>query len=401
MSYADNIVPPETTALNQILPEEPLLLMGAGPVPVPVQVARANGVVINHLGDDMNRVIDAVQTMSRYAFQTTAEKIIGISGPSSAAMEMAICNLLWEKQKVLVCKNGTFSGRFAEMADQIGAQVTIIEPLGPGPITAEQVSDAFEKGNYDVLTVVQGETSSGVETTELQQIITIAKENECVTIVDAVCTLTTMPLPMDDWGIDAVITGGQKGLSSIPGVSLVAFSDEAWTRIENRKNAPAQWVLDAQKAWGFWGNKDYHYTAPVPGIRAIHASIRLFVEETLPQRFKRHSASSEALQAGVEAMGMQLFADKEHRLNSVVAIDTPEGVESYKLRRAMVDRFGVEISGAFGYDIVRIGQMGEQCRPHRLFRTLYALGVCAKELGAELDVAAGMAKLEQKLEELS
>jgi len=122
--------PPETQNLDSILPSEPLLLMGAGPVPISHAVARANGVVINHLGETMDEVIRNVKIMGRYAFQTVSEKIIGVSGPASAAMEMAITNLLWPGRSILALSMGTFSGRMAEMAEGVGADVTVVEVNG-------------------------------------------------------------------------------------------------------------------------------------------------------------------------------------------------------------------------------------------------------------------------------
>ena len=126
-----SILPPPLTPLATILPSEPLLLMGAGPVPIPQAVAQANGVIINHLGPTMDRVIQNVKMMAAYAFQTRSDKILGIAGPASAAMEMAISNLCWAGRKVLCLKSGTFSARLGEMATGVGADVTYLEsPLG-------------------------------------------------------------------------------------------------------------------------------------------------------------------------------------------------------------------------------------------------------------------------------
>ena len=111
---------------------------------------------------------------------------------------------------------------------------------------------------------------------------------------------------MEDWGIDAVITGGQKGLSSIPGVSLVAFSERAWQSIRNREDTLRHWCFDAQLADQFWYKKSYHYTAPVSGILAIHEALRLICNETLPARINRHMKNSNALQKAIEGMGLQL-----------------------------------------------------------------------------------------------
>jgi alanine-glyoxylate transaminase/serine-glyoxylate transaminase/serine-pyruvate transaminase len=393
------IKPPVTEPLSNILPNEPLLLMGAGPVPISHAVSRANGVVINHLGETMDRVIKNLKVMAAYAYQTKSTKIMGVSGPASASIEMAITNLLWPGRRVLVLKVGTFSGRMGEMAEGVGAEVDYIERSDARPINAEMVEETFKKKKYDVLTMVQGETSCGVKTVDFAEIARIAKENGAMVIGDTVCTLTTMPMEMDQWGLDAAISGGQKGLSSIPGVSVIAFSEDAWKFIEKRSVRQPHWCFDALRSQKFWGHQQYHYTAPVPGILALHEALRQICDETLPERFQRHLVSSKALQAGIEAMGLELFIPEGYRLNSVVAIKLPDGVDSAKIRKSMVDMFQVEISGAFGLDIVRIGQMGEQCRAHNLFRVLYALGTACVTHGVPLDVSNGMAILEKNLQQ--
>ena len=392
-----NYSPPDLVPLANLLPAEPLLLMGAGPVPLPHAVAQANSVVINHLGETMDDVVQGVKSMAQYAFQTKSDKIIGVAGPSSASMEMAITNLLWPGRKALVLAIGTFSRRFGEMAIGVGAEVTLLEAPNAHPVTAVMVGSALEKDHYDVVTLVQGETSSGVLNKEMSEITRLAKQHGALVIVDAVCTLTTMPMPMDQWQVDVLITGGQKGLSSIPGVSILAFSTEAWEVIEKRAAPVPHWCLNARLAQQFWGNQQYHYTAPVPGILALHEALRLICLETLEKRFERHRMSSNALQAGIEAMGLRLFVPREYRLNAVVSIALPAEIDSVSLRKYMSDVFHVEISGAFGLDIVRIGQMGEQCRSHNLFKVLYALGMSFKQEGLDLNVSAGMATLEENL----
>jgi aspartate aminotransferase-like enzyme len=389
---------PSIMPLENILPDEPLLMMGAGPVPIPQKVAAANSIVINHLGETMSRVIEQVKDMSRYVFQTTSSHVMAVSGPGSAAMEMAIANLVTPGSKVLCIVNGYFSQRLVEMTRRVRGEPTLLEVPDNQGADVEMVERMLQQGQYDVVTLVQGETSNTVCNKNLEQIAKVAKRYGCLVIVDAVCTLSTMPLAMDNWQIDAIISGGQKGLSSIPGVSLLAFSEEAWERkIANRADLPFHWCLDAQLADKFWNQKSYHYTAPVSGILALHEALRLVCVETLPQRFARHQRCAESLQAGVEAMGLKLLVEKAHRLNSVIGIVAPEHISADAVRAHMSKVHKVEISGAFGLNILRIGQMGEQSRAHNLFRTLHALGSSMRAAGAELDMPAGMAELERCL----
>lgn len=386
-------------SLDSILPDEPLLMMGAGPVPIPARVAAANGIVINHLGDTMAQIIEQVKLMSRYVFQTETGHILGVAGPGSAAMEMAVANLVVPGSKVLSVCNGFFSSRLAEMAERVEANVVRLVVEEGQSADPEVVAKYIAQHQPQVLTIVQGETSSTVCNNDLAAIAAAAKAHNCLVIVDAVCTLSTMEFDMDEWGIDAVITGGQKGLSCIPGVSLIGFSSKAWEHIQSRSDQLRHWCLDAKLADQFWHKKAYHYTAPVSGILAIHEALRLVCTETLKVRFDRHLRSSQALQAGIEAMGLTLHVKPAARLNSVVGIRVPNGVEGKQLLSTMSQRYKVEISGSFGANIVRIGQMGEQCRAHNLFRTLHAFGASFNLLGQKLDLPSGMAALESSLDQ--
>jgi aspartate aminotransferase-like enzyme len=392
------IAPPEDLPLDSILPNEPLLLMGAGPVPVSQKVAMANSVVINHLGDTMNQVIERVRLMSQYVFQTKSPHVIGVAGPGSAAMEMAITNLIWPGRKVLCINNGFFSARLAEMANRNGGEVTEYSlPVGQAA-NPDDVEKLFKNNDFDVVTIVQGETSCTVWNRELATITKMARQYGVLSIVDAVCTLSTMPLEMDNWNVDVVITGGQKGLASIPGVSLVAFSEHVWPVIIGRTAPMPHWCLDVRLAKQFWEEKGYHYTAPVSGILALHEALRQVCLETLDKRFQRHQVCSSALQHAVLAMGLTLFVEPHSRLNSVVGINLPKGVEAKEVLTTMSSLYKVEISGSFGLPIVRIGQMGEQSRAHNLFRTLHGLGMSMKAAGAKIDLPASMAALESGLD---
>jgi len=393
-------VPQGIISLDNILPDEPLLMMGAGPVPIPAKVAAANGIVINHLGDTMAQIIEQVKVMSRYVFQTENGLILGVAGPGSAAMEMAVANLVRPGDKVLSICNGFFSSRLAEMAGRLQADVIKVVIDERQAASAEAIEQHIIRSQPNVLTIVQGETSNTVHNAELEQICRVAKKHNCMVIVDAVCTLSTMALDMDDWGIDAVITGGQKGLSCIPGISLVGFSEQAWAFIESRTDQLRHWCLDAKLGHQFWYKKSYHYTAPVSGILAIHEALRLVCTETLPVRFARHERCSKALQAAIEGMGLELYVEPHARLASVVGISLPQNIIGKDVLSTMSNRYRVEISGSFGPNIVRIGQMGEQCRTHNLFRTIHALGSAFIDLGHKLDLPTGMAALESTLDDM-
>jgi alanine-glyoxylate transaminase/serine-glyoxylate transaminase/serine-pyruvate transaminase len=379
------IKPLPTRPLKDVLPESLPLLMGSGPVPIPKEVADANRLVINHLGESMNKVVRGIVEMAQYVFQTESNKIFGIAGPSSAGMEMAITSLLWPGRKILVLNLGTFSARFTELAKGIGAEITEIFPEPLSPFTASAVEKAFKEKHYDVVALVHGETSCGIKNIELPEIIKVAKSHGALTIVDGVCTLSTMPIPMDEWEIDVIMTGGQKGLSSVAGVSLIAYSEKAFDVVMKRDVIMPHWCLDPRRAYKFWIMNEYHYTAPVNGILALYEALRLICEETLPKRFERHLNSSLSLQKSLEEMGFQMYAPEAFRLHSVVAIKNRNGINTKELLQYMKQTYNVEISGAFGLDIIRVGQMGEQARPENVERVLKAIAGSYEHFGVRIE----------------
>jgi alanine-glyoxylate transaminase/serine-glyoxylate transaminase/serine-pyruvate transaminase len=312
-----------------------------------------------------------------------------------------VTSLVWPGRKVLVLNLGTFSARFSELAKGVGGEVTEILPNGLAPIRAKDVKVAFEKGHYDVLTVVQGETSCGIKNTELAEIIKIAKSYGAQTIVDAVCTLSTMEFSMDEWGVDIAVVGGQKGLSAIAGISMIAFSEETFEGISKRDVGMPHWCLDPRRAYKFWGLGEYHYTAPVPGVLALHEGLRLICAETLEKRFDRHLVCSLTLQHCLEVMGLEMYTPAEFRLNSVVAIKNPQRVNTKELIAYMITQHQVEISGAFGLDIVRVGQMGEQCRFENIKQVLVSLGTGYEFFGVKLDMASALKEFDSLSEKKS
>src|ERR1700761_7161680 len=145
-SYSPTTVAcPEVESLDAILPEEPLLMMGAGPVPIPAAVAKANAIVINHLGNTMAKVVGQVKTMARYVFQTNSKWVLGVAGPGSAAMEMAISNLAWQGTRVLSIRNGFFSARMAEMGRRVGADVSMLDVADRTVASLDQVAEAIRR----------------------------------------------------------------------------------------------------------------------------------------------------------------------------------------------------------------------------------------------------------------
>jgi aspartate aminotransferase-like enzyme len=366
------------------------LLMGAGPVPQPPTVRQANTHIASHLGERMDEVVEQLKAMARYAFQTITPWIFGLSGPGSAAAEMAIGNLVHRGSRVLAISSGHFGLRMFEMAQRHQATVLLFEFDGKDEFPLERLHALLELQDFDVVTLVHGETSSTTLNPSLSSIAALCKKHGALVVVDTVCTLGTTEVLMDNWQLDVVFCGGQKGLSSIPGVSLIAFSPEAWESVVQRKFTPTQWCYDALLAKEFWYHHRYHYTAPVNGIFALHEALRLLNEETLPLRIERHRRSSLGVQKAIEKFGLMLTAPVPTRLDAVVGFHLPIWLSSAALIDHLLQQHRVEISASFGSPVLRIGQMGEQCRPANVLRLVNALGESLEALGHAVDLVGAI-----------
>ncbi|WP_345891475.1 aminotransferase class V-fold PLP-dependent enzyme [Burkholderia sp. Ax-1735] len=384
-------------ALQQGLFQREVLLMGAGPVPQPLSVRQANMHVASHLGPDMNDVLDQLKDMARYAFQTATPWIFGLAGPGSAAGEMALANLVNARSRVLAIVGGHFGARLAEMATRLQSGVEVFQFDGHARFPIEQFQQHLARYRPGLVTVVHGETSSTTINHALPQIAALCRQYEALSVVDAVCTVGTTALPMDAWQLDVVFCGGQKGLSAIPGVSLIAFSANAWQRVAKRDFKPAHWCLDAALAHAFWHEHRYHYTAPVNGLFALHEALRLLNEETLPARIERHRSCSTAVQEALLELNLTLAAPPPTRLHSVIGFHLPSGIQPDAFVARLRDQHRIEISTSFGLPLLRIGQMGEQCRPQAVLRLVAALGHCLRQAGRELDIDGIVDETEARL----
>ncbi len=209
-------------------------------------------------------------------------------------------------------------------------------------------------------------------------------------LVDCVTSLGGCAVDLDRHGVDAAFSGSQKCLGCPPGLAPISLSARAVQRIEARKGPPPTWYFDLGLIGRYWNaERAYHHTAPVQMIYGLHESLRLCLEEGLDARFARHRHASNLLRSGLEALGLSLPVNVDHRLPqlTVVSIPTSLGgnakpVDEKALRRTLLERFGVEIGGglgAFAGKAWRIGTMSEGATERAVTLTLGALGAVLKK----------------------
>lgn len=343
-------------------------LMGPGPSDVSPTVLNALArPTVGHLDPTFIQLMDETKQLLQYAFQTKNKLTMPISAPGSAGMEACVVNLVEPGETVIVCQNGVFGGRMVENVARCGGiAVVVTAPWGEANSLAsiEAALEAHPEAKF--IGFVHAETSTGVRN-DAQAICALARQFDCMTIVDAVTSLGGIELKVDEWGIDAIYSGSQKCLSCVPGLSPVSFSDAAVAKIQARKSPVQSWFLDMNLIVGYWGDgqgggkRAYHHTAPVNSLYALHESLRLLHAEGLDNAIARHARMHEKLKVGLAGIGLELLVAEDIRLPQLNTVIIPDGVDDAQVRARLLNEFDLEIGaglGALAGKVWRIGLMG-------------------------------------------
>lgn len=370
------------------------ILLGPGPSMVPPRVLQAMASpVLGHLDPAFLAIMDETMSLLRYVFQTENELTFPISGTGSAGMEACLVNLLEPGDRAVIGVNGFFGQRMAEIARRCGADVTVVEAPWGQAVDPQQIQRVLGQGKAKVVAVVHVETSTGV-LQPLEEVIRISHEHGAVVLVDAVASLGGVDLPIDRWGVDVCYSGSQKCLSAPPGLAPVTVSDRVRQEVNHRKTPVQSWYLDFSLLKTYWGGERvYHHTAPVPMIYALHEALRIVQEEGLEARFARHAKHARALWAGLEGLGLRLFAPEPIRSPTLTTVEVPEGVDEAAVRRRLLVEFGIEIAGGLGPlrgRIWRIGLMGHSAQQRNVLLLLAALGAILRDMRVPVDPGAGV-----------
>ena len=358
------------------------ILMGPGPSDInPLVLNALSRPTVGHLDPLFIKMMDEVKSLLQYAFQTKNEITMAVSAPGSAGMETCFVNLVEPGDKVIVCINGVFGKRMLENVTRCGGVAVTVEGEWGRAVDPSQLeSTLLQHPDAKFVSFVHAETSTGA-LSDAKTLCAIAKQHECLTIVDAVTSLGGVELRVDDWQIDAIYSGSQKCLSCVPGLSPVSFSPAAVEKIRNRKTPVQSWFLDQTLVMDYWANnsggkRSYHHTAPVNSLYALHESLVMLHNEGLENAWARHQAQHEKLAEGLEELGIQFIVPKEERLPQLNAVYIPEGVDDVNVRNFLLSEFNLEIGaglGAFAGKAWRIGLMGYGARSENVTLCLAAL----------------------------
>ncbi|MBE9167345.1 alanine--glyoxylate aminotransferase family protein [Pleurocapsales cyanobacterium LEGE 06147] len=355
----------------------PRLLLGPGPANVhPRVLAAMSTPPVGHLDPSFLTLMNEIQDLLRYAWQTDNELTIAVSGTGSAAMEATLANVIEPEDVVLVGVKGYFGHRLVDMASRYRAKVhKLMKPWGE-VFSLEEIKTGLEKHRPAVLALVHAETSTGVRQ-PLEGIAELCRQYDCLLLVDTVTSLGGIPLFIDAWGIDLAYSCSQKGLGCPPGASPFTMSSRAVDKLHSRRTPVANWYLDMGLLTKYWGEERvYHHTAPINMNYGLCEALRLVAEEGLEQRWQRHQANAELLWRGLEELKLVSHVDQEFRLPTLTTVRIPEGVDGKAVARKLLDEYNLEIAGGLGElagKVWRIGLMGYNSRPENVLLVLEAL----------------------------
>ena len=371
------------------------LLLGAGPSNVDPRVLKALiSPMVGHLDPFFIETMDETVELLRYAFKTKNHITMPISGTGSAGMESAICNLVERGDDVIVCIKGFFGERLKEMISRCGGNPIIVEAEWGKPIEKEDVEKALSESNAEVVAIVHAETSTGV-IQPLKEISRIVHQYGALLIVDAVTSLGGCELDVDEYGIDICYSASQKCLNCPPGLAPITANEKAMEKIRNRKTKVQSWYLDLSAIEKYWieNNRVYHHTAPILLVYALRESLRLLHEEGLEARWQRHIINAEALISGLEALNLEIHAEKQYRCPAIIAVRVPEGINDQNVRRTLLEEFNITISGGLGKlkgKLWRIGLMGINSCERNVILVLEAFEQALKKEGYPVKLGAGV-----------
>ena len=380
--------------------QDKLTLMIPGPTPVPETVLKAMGRhPIGHRSGEFQAIVRRTTEQLKWLHQTTSDVLV-ITGSGTAAMEAGIINTLSRGDKVLCGDNGKFGERWVKVARAYGLDVEVIKAEWGQPLDPEAFRSALEADSAKAIKAViltHSETSTGV-INDLESIARHVKAHgTALTLADCVTSLGATNVPMDEWGLDVVASGAQKGYMLPPGLSFVAMSARAWKAYE-RSDLP-KFYLDLGPYRKTAAKDSNPFTPAVNLYFGLEAALDMMQKEGLEAIFARHARHRAAAQAGMKAIGLPLFAPEGCGSPAITAV-APEGIDAEQLRKAVKEKFDILLAGGQDHlkgQVFRIGHLGYVCDRDVLTAvaaiesTLQSLGLHKGNMGA--GVAAASATL--------
>jgi aspartate aminotransferase-like enzyme len=330
-----------------------------GPTPLPERVARAmNRPLIDHRGPEFAAILAEVTAGAKRVFKTKSDLLL-LTSSGTGGLESAVANLVSPGDEVVVALCGNFGERFAALAAAYGADVVRLEFEWGQPVEADDLARVLANHpKAKVVLLTHNETSTGL-TNPLPQLARVGRDAGRIVVVDGVSSISSIAIETDAWGIDVAVSGSQKGWMAPPGIALVSVSDRAWEQQARARSPRFYFDWKEAKSWADKGMTPF--TPAIPVAFALQEGLHMLEEEGLDNVYERHARLARATQAGLKALGFELYAREGFRSNTVTSALPPAGLDVNALRKLLNDKYGVVIAGGQGKmtgKMVRVGHLG-------------------------------------------
>lgn len=330
-----------------------------GPTTLPASVREAGGrQMINHRGPEFRALLGRLQAGMRPYFGTTSD-IAVLTSAGTGGLEAAVVNTLSPGDRVLAVSIGAFGDRFAKIAEAYGASVDRVSAEWGWAAAPDEVRERLAGGDFKAVLLTHNETSTGVMNpiADLAAAVRDAAPDALI-LVDTVSSLGAVPFHMDEWGVDVVATASQKAWMAAPGLAMVAASSRGWAAMETA--TMPRFYLDLRRHRDAMADGETPWTPAVAVAFQVDEGIRLMNEEGQAAVFARHVACAAATQAGLQALGFELFAEPTHRSRTVTAAHIPAGLD-WKAFNGDLKARGLIVAGGqarLAGKVFRIGHLG-------------------------------------------
>ena len=330
-----------------------------GPTPCPeVVLKEMSRQMINHRGSEFAQILNDVTDKLKQLFQTKNDVFL-LTGSGTGGLEAAVVNTLSPGDKVIAVSIGVFGDRFAAIAQKFGAEVIPLNFEWGKAADIDEIRKSLNReSDVKAVLVTHNETSTGV-TNDLAQISTVVKEFDKLLLVDAISSLGSIELPVDDWHCDITVTGSQKGWMVPPGLAMVAISEKAWQANAQAKMPRFYW--DFAKAKSYLEKGQTPWTPTISVVFAFSVALQIMLQEGLANVIARHARIAQMTRDGVKALGLSLFAEESHASNTVTSIAASDGLNVAKLLKILREEYHVVLGGGqqkLSGQIFRIGHLG-------------------------------------------
>ena len=369
-------------------------LLTPGPTPVPEEVLLAQAEsTIHHRTDEFRVIFKEVSEDLKTIFQTKNQVLI-LSSSGTGAMEAVVTNIMQEGVEFIPIVGGKFGERWAEITTAYGADSNILKVEWGSAPSLDDIKEKLKTGeSRKVILTTLCETSTGV-VYDIEGITALAKEFNALVVVDAVSGLGADELRMDDWGIDVVVSGSQKGLMLPPGLAFISLSKEAESLIESADSP--KYYFDLIKASKSATKADTPWTPAVNMIVALRKALKMILDEGIENVWERHADLAAITREAVTSLGLKVFAQSPS--NAVTSVLVPAELDSAEMVKFIRKEFGISIAGgqaALKGKIIRVAHLG-YINLFDILSGIAAIEFCLHNFGYKFKLGAGILKLEEE-----